>query len=306
MAAGNFDEAIATFGKVASMSPRSPQPYVRLADAYSALKNPVAARESLQRALQIAPRHVGVQRALVILDLANRHPEQALAVARSVQIERPQEFIGFLLAGDVEAFRENWSAAALAYREGLKRGGPTELASKLHTVLVKAGKREEAESFEAQWMGQHPRDAGFQAYLGERSLAQGDLTGAEKRYRTVVELQPENAIALNNLAWITSRLKKPGASAFAERAHALHPDEPAYMDTLATTLAEENQLPRALELERKAIALAPTYQPYRLTLAKLFLKMGDKAAAKTELTQLAKLGDKFAGHAEVSELLKAL
>ena len=101
-------------------------------------------------------------------------------------------------------------------------------------------------------------------------------------------------------------MKKPGAAAYAERAHALEPDEPAYMDTLAITLADGDQLSRALELQRKAIALAPSYQPYRLTLAKIYLKMGDKVAAKTELIQLAKLGDKFAGHAEVDELLKAL
>jgi predicted Zn-dependent protease len=78
------------------------------------------------------------------------------------------------------------------------------------------------------------------------------------------------------------------------------------MDTMAMILADAGQLDKALELEKKAVALAPDNDSLRLDLAKLHLKAGDKKLAKSELDRLAKQGDKFAGQAEVGELLKAL
>jgi putative PEP-CTERM system TPR-repeat lipoprotein len=306
MATGDINQAVSSFNKLAALQRRSPQPQLRLADAYIAMKNPAAARESLNRALEITPKFLPAQRGLVILELSAGRPEQALAVARTVQSERPDAPFGYLLAGDVEAFRKDWGAAATAYRAGLKREASTELALKLHSVLTAAQKRGDADAFAAGWVRDHPQDAAFRTYLGDRALAQGDFAGAETQYAAVVKVQPENAVALNNLAWVTNRLKKPGAAAFAENANALNPNQPPFMDTLATILADDGQLAKALELEKKVIALAPDRHAYRLNLAKLYLKGGDKAQAKTELDQLAKLGDKFAGQAEVDQLLKSL
>jgi predicted Zn-dependent protease len=78
------------------------------------------------------------------------------------------------------------------------------------------------------------------------------------------------------------------------------------MDTLALALAAEGQLPKAIEWQRKAIAKSPDDAFYKLNLAKLLIKSGDKIAARAELANLAKLGGKFAGQAEVSELMKTL
>ncbi|TMH36178.1 MAG: tetratricopeptide repeat protein [Betaproteobacteria bacterium] len=111
---------------------------------------------------------------------------------------------------------------------------------------------------------------------------------------------------MNNLAWVTQRLNKPGALAYAEKATALQPNQPAFMDTLAMILGNKGELNKALEIEKKAIALQPDQPGIRLNLAKLYIKAGQGALAKTELKQLARLGTKFAGQAEVGELLKSL
>jgi len=306
MASGDFNQAVNSFNRLVGLQQRSPQPQMRLADAYMAQKNLTAARASLNRALEVTPKFLPAQRGLVILELADSRPDQALAVARVVQSERPDQSVGYLLAGDVEASRKNWEAAATAYRAGLKRGASTELAMKLHSVLVASKKHRDAETFATGWFKDHPQDAAFRTYLGDTALAQLDFAGAEGQYLAVVKLQPENAIALNNLAWVTNRLKKPGAVAYAEQANALRPEQPAFMDTLAVILGEAGQAAKAIELEKRAVALAPTNHSMRLNLAKLYLKSGDKALARTELDQLAKLGDKFRGQAEVDQLRKSL
>ena len=142
--------------------------------------------------------------------------------------------------------------------------------------------------------------------MSDTALARGDLGNAEKSYLSILQIQPENAVALNNLAWVTGKLKKDGAVAYAEKAIKLVPAQPAYMDTLATLLSDKNDYAKALEWQTKALALAPQNNVYKFNLAKIHIQGGKKELARTELDALAKLGDKFGGQAEVAALLKTL
>ena len=90
----------------------------------------------------------------------------------------------------------------------------------------------------------------------------------------------DNPTAVNNLAWVLWAQKKPGALEGAERANQLAPNQPVFMDTLAMILAEQGQLPRALELQKRAVALKPDAGGMRLALAKLLAKAGNKSEAR--------------------------
>ena len=78
------------------------------------------------------------------------------------------------------------------------------------------------------------------------------------------------------------------------------------MDTLASLYSAKGDYTKAIEWQKKAMDRATGNPTYRLGLAKLLLKAGDRTGAKTELETLAKLGDKFAGQAEVTTMLKTL
>ena len=306
LAAGETTQAIATFSKVVALRPNSTEPLLRLANAYIALKRPAEARDAVNRAIAIAPQSVLEQRALIVVELAAGRPEQAMAVAQRLRKEHPEDSAGYLYAGDIEASRNDLDAAAATYRTGLAHAPSFELAAKLHATLIKAKKSGEADAVAATWIKKHPDDAGFRTYLGEAAIVRGDFSSAEAQYLVITKLQPDNAFALNNLAWVTNALKKPGAIAYAEKANALQPNRPEVLDTLATVLADNGQIAKAVEVQKKAVALAPEAPTLRLNLAKLYLKSGDKGQAKVELVALSKLGDKFAGQAEVDELLKTL
>ena len=108
------------------------------------------------------------------------------------------------------------------------------------------------------------------------------------------------------MAWVMNRLKEPGAMTYAEKAVAMRPEDPAFIDTLAAIMGDRGDLDKAIELETKALALLPDRHEYRLGLAKLYLRKGDKARAKAELQSLAAVGGSFKGQAEVAELLRSL
>ena len=303
---GDYNQAISSFTKLAALLPQSPQPHLLLADIHVARKNSDLAAQSLKRALAIAPDSLQAQRNLVALELAGGRSQEALALAQAVQKQRSNEGIGYLFEGDIEASLKNFDSAANAYRNGLKKRKSTDLAVKLHSVLLTAGRTAEADKFAAGWQKDFPKDAPFRFHLGDMALAKGDYALAESRYQEVIAIRPDDSSALNNLAWLTSKLKKKNALPYAEKANALQPNQPVFMDTLAMILAEDNQFERAIAVQKKALEIQATNPSLRLTLAKIYVMAGDKAHAKDELQQLAKMGARFRGYEEVNELLKTL
>jgi FimV-like protein len=155
-------------------------------------------------------------------------------------------------------------------------------------------------------MNSHPKDARFTAYLAEAALARKDYAAAEKLYQNVLKLQPESALALNNMAWVTLQLKKDGALEYAQKADQLMPNQPQIMDTLATVLSAKGETAKAIELQTKAVALQPGNNALKLNLARLYIAAGDKARARTELDALAKLGETNPVSQEATALLKVL
>lgn len=305
-AAGELNQAIATFIKLTALQPLSPQPQLRLAGAHLAANNKDAYANGLRKALDLKPDLIEAQRALVLVDLGEKRVREALTTAQTVQKQRPNETIGYLLEGDIYAFQKNWEPAVVAYRNGLKKVNSSDLAMKIYSVFLASGKSGEAEKFSTTWMRDNPKDVSFLLYMGETGIALKDYVAAEKSFSAAIKVQPNNAVAYNNLAWVTGRLNKVDAIGLAEKANALAPNQPAFMDTLAMLLSDKGDYAKAVELQGRVVQLQPDNRVFKMNLAKIHIKGGNKAAAKTELEELAKLGEKFAGQSEVTSLLKSL
>lgn len=303
-ASGEHNQAIATFSKLASLVPKSPAPFMLMAGAQAANKDVKAAMLSLNKALELQPDFLPAQRALAELALQNRQSEQALAISKTVQKQRPKDAIGFSLEGDIQAAGKHWDAAATAYRAGLKLAASPEIAIKLHATLIAGGKTADADRWAVEWSKGHPKDVVMAMYQGDRAIAAGQLPVASAHYERVIAQQPNNALALNNLAWLAGQQGRGDAIALAEKANAAAPKQPAFMDTLAMLLSAKGEHAKALDLQKKVLELKPDAPVFKLNLAKIQIKAGDKAAARKLLDELSAMGDKFSGQAEVQRLLK--
>ena len=306
LGAGDVQRAVSTFKKLASLQPTNPTHELRLAEAYMALKDRDSATRALKRAVQIQPDLLQARRGLVMVALADNKPQDALTVAREMQSLKPKDAAGFVFEGEIEATRKNWDAAVGAYRNALRLNKAADTAAKLYAALQSGGKAAEAEKLAADWTREQPKDTSFQYFLGDLALASKSYAEAEARYRKVLDIQPDNALALNNVAWLLASQGKPGAVQMAERANKLMPDRGPLLDTLSMALEAENQLPQAIEVQKRAIVAEPRDSNFTLRLAKLYIKTGDKPRARAELEALGKLGEKFPAQAEVSTLLKTL
>lgn len=306
LASGDLNQAGKTFNKLASLQPQSALPHVRLAEVNMSDKKPDAAAQSLKRALAITPDLLAAQTGLIRLDSNAGRIKEALSMAKTVQKQRPNEAVGYVLEGDIEAKRKSWDAAMAAYKEGLKKAPSVELAIQLHSVFRAAGKGGEADKFAASWIKERPNDVAFEFYLGDVAVVSKDYAVAETKYKRVLQVQPDNPTALNNLAWVSSKLKRDGALAYAEKANSLRPNQPAFLDTLAMLQSDAKQHTKAIETQKKALSFRPDDATLRLGLARIYVAAGDKASAKPELEALRKLGSSFSAQDEVSELLAKL
>ncbi len=307
MQAGDTQQAISTFRRLTAVDPNSARPHVRLADVYRALGNKDGAISSLKRALEIEPTLESAQASLIDLLLTNGRPRDALEIAREMQRRLPASAAGYLLEGAVHVRTEAKDAAIAAYRNGIERASSkSDLAVGLHRALMAAKRNAEADRFGTDWLASHPNDAAVEYQLATGYILRGDLARAEHHLSHVVALRPNLAMALNNLAWVLVQSGKPGAVAYAQRAVDALPNRPPLMDTLALALAADKQIPKALELQKRAVEIAPGDMGLRLNLARIALQAGDKTLARTELDRLASMGAKLPFQPEVTKLRSSL
>lgn len=306
LAAGENQQALKTFEKLADLMPGSHLPYWQLANAQLAAQDKPAAAQSLQKALKLQPDFLDGQRGLIALYLDDKRTADALGVARTVQKQRPKEAAGYVLEADIQAQGSHWDAAVAALRSGLQQSNASLLAARLHTALQSGGKQAQAEQFAAQWQQQHPKDVAFSFYLGDQALTRKDFAVAERQYSAVLKQQANNAMALNNLAWVGARLQRPEALGYAEKAVALAPNQPAFLDTLAGLHLERGNYAQALDLQTRALQLQPQNHQLKLNLARIQLRAGKKDQAQKTLDELSQLGSGFAVQAEVAALRKEL
>ena len=304
LSGGEVNQAKSTFTRMASMHPESSLGPLGLAEMNLTSRDFAAAARSAKQALALEPNSLAAQRVAILAAMRQNRPQDASRIASLMQAQRPNDALGFILEGDIAAEQERWDLAISAFRRATLKPNPAHAPARLHYGLSRAKKAADASKFAISWLNAHPKDTLFMLYLADNASAVGDNAQAEKYYQRVLKQQPENAIALNNVAWIMIKQKQPGAVAMAERAVKAAPGRLALVDTLAFALSSDNQHARAVELQRKVVAQAPQAPAFRLTLAKIYLQSGDKQLARTELEQLLKLGKDFPGHDEAARLVK--
>lgn len=306
MASGDLNRASVTFGSITSQQSDSPLGYQGLAEINVTNRDFATAAKNSKRALELAPNSLAAQQISIIVAMNQKRPKDALALAGIIQAQRANDALGFILEGDIEADQKRWDRAAAAFRKALGKSNPAQAPLRLHDMLMAAKKDVEAVKFADAWAATHPKDMLFQAYLAEWADNHGDSALAEKRYRMMLKLEPENPVALNNLAWLLIKQKRPGAVALAERALKGAPNQLILMDTLAMALSSENQHSKAIELQKQVLARSPEAPVFLLTMAKIYLQAGDKVLAKAALGELSKLKKAFPGSEEVAPLIKAV
>jgi tetratricopeptide (TPR) repeat protein len=109
-------------------------------------------------------------------------------------------------------------------------------------------------------------------------------------YNRVLGIDPNNILALNNLAFMNADNKTnlEQAQSFAERAKQRAPNSPDISDTLGYVYYQRNLNSEALDIFRRDVQQHPENSTFHLHLAMALLKQGDKSGAREEATRALK------------------
>jgi putative PEP-CTERM system TPR-repeat lipoprotein len=306
VAAKDPSAALETYSKLVNVLPKSAAAQLRLAGVHMLLKNDPAAADDLKRAVELQQDFIPARLAQVELALRTGRTDEALAQARQLQKLNDKLPVGYAVEGDVLLLQKKPAQALPAYEKALAISKSPEMLVKIMQVMSMNGKEKEAQARASQWLKEHPNDPMISMYLADRSLASKDFKPAIALLEGVLKQNPNNPVALNNLAWAYQQEKDPRALNTAEQAFKLAGDNPGVMDTLGWMLVEQGNTTRAVPLLQKASGMAPNSPEIRYHLAVSLNKSGDKQGARKELTQLLAQDKQFAQIEEARALLKTL
>lgn len=213
------------------------------------------ARDEFQRALAIDKNYVPTLVSLARL---------AWADGDTALFDQYLQSLSTLAAGAPDVLRlraaANWRIGdqeqAIELAALAQAGAPgTDTTLELAGYQFMAGNRTEAMRIVENWVAQQPGDIRARKALASQLTHAGNIDQAIKQYRAVLELEPGNTEALNNLAWHLRTSDPQQAIEYARRAVLIEPNVPGLLDTLAVIehLAGDNvQAQRHIKLAVEA------------------------------------------------------
>jgi putative PEP-CTERM system TPR-repeat lipoprotein len=306
LATKDFPGALESFSKLAAADSKSPMPQMRLAEVRMQMKNEAAAAEALKRALAINPSFVPALAGQMEMAIRAGKPNDALAIARRVQAENPKVPNGFVLEGDMMLATKNVPAAIAAYDKAFALTNSPALLIKISQVLAQNGRAAEGQARLEKFHTAYPGNDMIAMLVADGYLAKRQFKPAIASLQAALKVKPNDAAALNNLAWAYQQEKDARALPTAEQAFKIAGQNAAIMDTLGWILVERGDTARGTDLLRKAVAAAPDAPDMRYHLAAALAKSGDKAGARKEAEHLLASGKPFSALEDTKALLKQL
>lgn len=293
LAVGEKADAVTSYYSLVKLTPNAAAAHYGLASALAESKNIAAAQASLTKALELQPGYLDAQVAMATLVAnAGRYPE-ALRLAQRIRSRSPKSPVGAALEGDVRMSQGDFAGAARAYDAALEVSKSSVLFINAHGAMVRAGKTKEADAKAVDWLNSYPADNASRMYLADAAMAARMNQVAIGHYQTVIERDPANAIAFNNLAWLYQQENDPRALPAAEQALKLRPADAKILDTLGWILVHQGDTARGIDLIQRAVAGAPKSTALRFHLAVGYAKSGDKVKARATLDALLAAEQEF-------------
>ncbi len=255
MAEKKYSEAEALLSKLSADDPRAA---AALAETYVAQQQTERALELLRKEAAESPDSVIVHRLLArTLAQAGRY-DDSIKEYEALIARDPQSAALIMQLGDVYRLKRDVPRAKEQYRKAQSAAPKSPLP---HLFLAMADEHE------------------------------GNLTEAVQGYRRVLAMQPDNPLAMNNLAFV---LAQSGGSLdealdLARRAAERYPEQDNIQDTLGWVYLKKGMNDSALQIFTRLTARNPDSGMFHYHLGAAHWAKGDAASAKTAIdTALAK------------------
>jgi putative PEP-CTERM system TPR-repeat lipoprotein len=124
-------------------------------------------------------------------------------------------------------------------------------------VLAKNAAPDSLDGLTESWLREAPQNLAAHLARAEWLMTNNQEAAATNHYEQVLERQPNNVTALNNLAWVLREEDPARALKLAQQASELAPNNPAVLDTYGWVLHLTGKHAEAKTAIEKALILAP-------------------------------------------------
>lgn len=306
LAEERFATAVELLERAAEMLPDRLGVSLALARARLANGDVAAARALLVRTVELAPRSFPVRLALGEAELESGNTENALAVATDLKVDFPTQAGGYVLEGRAYLAMRQFDSASKSLSAAYSRKSTWPVLALKIQALRLADRSSDALDANEAWLADNPGHVPSLLMRGVLLQASGRSEEALNAYNAVLEVAPENLIALNNAAWVSFELGDSAALSMAERAHAAHPENSAVLDTIGWIHLASGNDRLAVEYLSRAADLAPGAPEIRYHLSAALVAGGQSARAREMLVALLSGGRDFAARADAERLLLSI
>jgi len=210
--------------------------------------------------------------------VAQNQIQLALQKLRLYAARRPRSAAAQNLLGTWLFERGDMSGARTAFTAA-KAADPNSVAAQvsLAKLDVAEGKLDLARKSLKALQAAGVRDPEVPLNLGFLEASSGAYPAAIEQFRAALEMDPDNVIALNNLAYLLASFTKQAdqALAYAEKVKELSPDNPSVEDTIGWALYQKGAYDAALA-HFEGAARASSDPVIRYHLGMTYVKLGDR------------------------------
>lgn len=238
-----------------------------------------SARKIVEKGLQKDSNNVELKVLAARIELLDNQPERALALIKDAKKHFPSEAAPLELEGDLYSSQGKHQDALAAYRAAQQLQSSQSLAIKLHQSLRATGQLQASRQALEEWLNSNPDSYQVMMLLAMAYQSDGQPDKAISQYERIKTIHPNNAIALNNLAWLYQEAGHSEALSTAQAAYEMASDNAAIADTYGWILLKNNKVKESVAILEKALQLAPNTSEIALHLAEAYEKAGqiDKA-----------------------------
>lgn len=304
---GEFASAAATYRYLASLQTNSPQAQVGLGNAQLRLKNYEEAALAFDRAIELSPQSLvyKLQRALIENELNGL--DSALDMAERMREEIDDPIDGSILVGDVLYRGGDYERALENYESAWAGRKERPILLQFYRSLNRLSRSEEGVKLLEDWLENNPDDNEVRFYLSGAAITKGDYGNAISQSEELLEKDPENALVLNNLAWLYDQQgERDKALDYAKRAYDLRSDLPEIADTLGWLLIAIGETAQGLELLLQANKGRPENAEIGYHYAVALNLSGEREEARIILQDVVKSEQEYDGSEEALQLFDEL
>jgi tetratricopeptide (TPR) repeat protein len=278
------------------------------------------ARQEIARVQELSPGNPDALYLRSMIDFNERRYAEAEKTFRQLHQMNPPDLRGLLGLAEVAMAAGRPAEARVMLEKELSSGRDSrEIRLALANVFVRSGDYQAAARAYQRLLDEEPESADLHlkigdAHLRSKSYAQAlthlskarelsprgtapllkiaslyELTGRRNQlrptYEAVLKIEPDNAIALNNLAYLLADggLELDRALTYAQRAKRQMPNNPDVDDTLGWVYIKKNLSDDAIRIFENLLEQKPNHVTWRYRLATALAQKGDKQRAKKEI-----------------------